>query len=131
MRRGRLGPLALALTLTVLGASACSDQGDAASDRDASTTTEAGSTTAGDLSSQVDAFCAKAEEVTGLLAGLGNDPNDPPTAMEEAQIEESLTDATQMMIPLQLTTSAMTPGDAARFQECADLLGGTGGIQGP
>ncbi|HMJ77085.1 MAG TPA: hypothetical protein VK507_14000, partial [Iamia sp.] len=108
------------------GLAACGDDGgsraDAASTTAPSTTP---STAAIDTVAEVDAFCAKTDELRALLAEIeGRTQAEPPTSEEQAQIQTLGGEATQRMMTLQAYVPQMLPGDAARFQECSAVFGG-------
>lgn len=121
----------LALALWVGAAAACGDDGARAGDATGASTTATTaptSTAPADPAAAVDEFCTKTEELQALIQGLGEDPSKPPTSEQEARLSALAGETAQMMVTLQMSASTMLPGDAARFQECAAVLGGTGAI---
>lgn len=130
MRRG--AAWAMALALCVGGTTACSDDGgDGGTAGGASTTTAAttGAEGGDDLTAKVDEFCAVTEQVQARFQEIQSDSDDPPTSEEEAEIGQLAQGALPLMMELQPKLAEMLPGDAARFQECAQLFGG--GVTGP
>jgi len=132
MRRGAAWVVALALC--VGGTAACGGDdggGDAADGTTSTTATTAPETSAvaDDLSAAVDDFCAKSEEFQQLIrASAGNGaagPVDPSTSeAASARMTELTGELAGQLMTLQAQTAQMLPGDAARFQECAQVFGG-------
>lgn len=130
MRR-RLCVLALAAALALV---ACGD--DDGGSADATTTTAAPTTSPtetapADPAAEVDAFCAATDELRAILDEVAQNPDQQPTADQQARLQEVGGDATQRMMTLQASTAHMVPGDVARFQECAAVLSGGGAPQMP
>jgi len=125
MRRGR--SLVLAVALVLAGLAACGGD-DGGSRADTASTTAPGttpSTEAIDTAAEVDAFCAKTDELQALVAELqGRTQDNPPTSEEEARISALGGEATQRMMTLRAYVPQMLPGVAGRFQECSALFGG-------
>ncbi len=107
------------------GVAACGDDGgsSASSTTTAPTTTTAPATSAtGDLGAQVDAFCAQTEALQQLMTDQFEIKPPPPDG--EEQINSAIEALVPVMIELQMLQGQMLPGDAARYQECAETVGG-------
>ena len=131
MRRGAAWVMALALC--VGGTAACGDDGDGAAAE--GTTSSTGPTTTaasdGDLTAQVDEFCEKSEAVQARFQEMQSGTGDPPTSEEEAELSQLASEALPLMMTLQGQQAQMLPGDAARFQECANLFNGGATVAPP
>lgn len=125
MRR-RLCVLALAAALALV---ACGDDDDGGSADAASTTavstTSPTETAPADPAGEVDAFCAKTDELQALIQGIGAG-GEQPTPEEQQQLSDVGGQAAQMMMTLQASVEHMLPSDVARFQECSAVLAGGG-----
>ncbi len=122
MRRGSVW--VLALTLCVSGIAACGDDDEGSSATTTTTTTAPTTTALDDPAAAVDEFCAKTEELDALAQELGDDPANPPSSEDEQYFQDLGGELLQMMMSLQPAAEQMLPGDAARFQECAEIFSG-------
>lgn len=136
MRRGAAAGV-VALALCIGGTAACG--GDDGGDAAAETTSTTGTTdttgpetsaVADDLSAAVEDFCAKSEEFQALIRSSATNgaagPVDPSTSeAASARMTELTGELATLLMTLQGQTAQMLPGDAARFQECASVFGGS------
>jgi hypothetical protein len=141
MRRGLACTLALGLALGASGIAACGDDdggGSASSTTTASTaptSSAPGNGSGDDLTSQVDQFCAITSELETIFRELsqgsdGGDAPPQPSPEQQARVQELGNQAAQLMMGLQGSVAQMIPSDAARFQQCAMVLGGPQGVPG-